>query len=187
MTRLRVIAGKAKGRALRAVKGGDTRPIRDSVKEALFNIIGDSIERASFLDMFAGTGSVGIEALSRGAEACVFLDTSSSAIRTIVHNLDSTGLKDQAQIHRIDAFRYIQAPPSIRFDFVYIAPPQYLGIWIKALEALDEFVDWLNPDAVLVAQMDPKEYEPISLKHLIEFDKRRYGSTLLVFFELPGS
>jgi len=94
---MRVIAGKAKSRKLRSVPGDVVRPITDRVKESLFNILGDTIVDALFLDLFAGTGSVGIEALSRGARRAVFVERSRRAIETIKENLKITGLATQAE------------------------------------------------------------------------------------------
>ena len=106
VSKIRVIAGEAKGRKLRMVPGGKTRPISDRVKEALFNIIGNDVRGSDWLDLFAGTGSVGIEALSRGAERAIFIDTSKKAVKTIQENLTLTGLIQRADIQRIDAFKF---------------------------------------------------------------------------------
>jgi len=157
MAGIRVIAGKAKGRKLQMVPGQDVRPIGDRVKESLFNIIGADIREARFLDLFAGTGSVGIEALSRGAARVLFIDENRRAVETIRKNLEHTKL------------------------------PQYKGMWLKGVQAIDDKVAWLNPDAWVIAQIDPDEYEDMNLSHLIEFDQRRYGKTLLVFYEWPSA
>jgi 16S rRNA (guanine966-N2)-methyltransferase len=183
---IRVIAGQANGHRLKLVPGGRARPVPDKVKESLFNIIGPGILEVRLLDMFAGTGSVGIEALSRGAAECVFLDNDARAIRTIKENLGITHLAPRAEVVRIDAFHYLLAFPPKAFDFVYVAPPQYKGLWERSLRSLDRHPEWLNPDAWVIAQIDPVEYECIPLEHLVEFDQRKYGSTLLVFYELPG-
>lgn len=186
MAAARVIAGTAKGRRLLMVPGEGTRPIADRVKEALFNIIAPEIRDARFLDLFAGTGSVGIEALSRGAGFALFVDLNPLAIRTLLTNLESTRLKDKARVERQDAFLFLRRGGELAFDYIYVAPPQYRGLWEKAVLAIDELVYWLNPDAWVIAQMHPQEYKALPLNELIEFDQRRYGSTLLVFYELPG-
>lgn len=186
MAGLRVISGSGKGRRLRMVPGCEVRPITDRVKEALFNIIGQDIMDAHFLDLFAGTGSVGIEALSRGAERAVFVDAGSAAVKTVQANLEHTRLTERAKVVRGDAFSYLQRPDAGEFDYVYIAPPQYHGLWSRAVEAIDGAPVMLNPDAWVVAQMHPREYLKLGLSNLVEFDQRRYGSTLLCFFELPG-
>jgi 16S rRNA (guanine966-N2)-methyltransferase len=184
MSGLRVIAGKARGRKLRPVPGSTTRPITDRTKESLFNIIGADISGARFLDLFAGTGSVGIEALSRGASFTRFLDLQRQAIETIRANLESTGLgKDaQAEVLRIDAFQMLERQPDQAFDYIYIAPPQYHEMWKRALLCLDRQLGWLSSDAWIVVQIHPIEYESQILQNLDEFDQRRYGSTLLAFY-----
>ena len=90
---------------------------------------------------------------------------------------------DLADIRRGDAFALLAAPPDRRFDYVYIAPPQYKEMWSQALAALDENPGWLSDDFEVIAQIDPKEYKPLGLVNLAEFEQRRYGSTLLVFYE----
>ena len=185
MSGLRVIAGKAKGRKLRSVPGDLTRPITDRTKEALFNIIGADIVNSSFLDLFAGTGSVGIEALSRGAGFARFLDLQRNAIQTIKSNLRETGLIENAQVLLQDAFQLMQARPDQSFEYIYIAPPQYKGIWEKVLSTLDENHLWLTQDGWVIVQIHPKEYKEVSFSNLVEFEQRIYGSTLLVFFRRP--
>jgi 16S rRNA (guanine(966)-N(2))-methyltransferase RsmD len=182
MSGLRVIGGSARGRRLRAVPGSSTRPITDRVKEALFNILGVDILESSLLDLFAGTGSVGIEALSRGADSVLFIDLERQAIATIKANLEATGFSGRARVLRISAFSYLDKAPDRKFDYVYIAPPQYKGLWKQALQSLDRNPGWLSEDAWIIVQIHPREYEELSLDRLVEFDRRSYGSTLLVFF-----
>jgi len=177
---MRVIAGSAKGRTLSAVPGSGTRPITDRVKEALFNILGQAVINASFLDLFAGTGGVGIEALSRGARMAVFVERNRRAIQAIRKNLQVTGLKVQAEVRQADVFTYLRQRPVELFDFIYVAPPQYEGLWLDTLHALDRQA-WLAPDGEVIVQIFPKELVAFELETLAVFDERRYGSTLLVF------
>jgi 16S rRNA (guanine966-N2)-methyltransferase len=187
MSSLRVIGGKARGRRLFSVPGDTTRPITDKVKGALFNIIGADIQGAFFLDLFAGTGCVGIEALSRGADHVLFTDLNRLPIETIRRNLQLTGLVSQADVIRIDALTLFEKAPKCRFDYVYIAPPQYKELWIKALFALDLHPEWVSEDAWVIVQIHPIEYKAITpgeeVKNFQEFDQRDYGSTRLVFYE----
>lgn len=183
MSGLRVIAGKARGRRLRSVPGDTTRPITDRTKESLFNILGGDIQGATFLDLFAGTGSVGIEALSRGAAFARFNDIQRQAIETVRSNLQSTGLAQSAETLRMDAFALLERQPDKAFEYVYIAPPQYQDLWKRALLTLDAHPGWLSEDAWVIVQIHPVEFEPTTLKNLAEFDQRQYGSTLLVFYE----
>jgi 16S rRNA (guanine966-N2)-methyltransferase len=183
----RVIGGKARGRRLYSVPGDTTRPITDKVKGALFNIIGADIQGAYFLDLFAGTGGVGIEALSRGAAFTLFSDLNRQPVETIRKNLQLTGLESQAEILRIDALTLFERSPKIRFDYVYIAPPQYKELWHKALLALDLHPEWVSEDAWAIVQIHPIEYVAFisgdEIKNFQEFDQRNYGSTRLVFYE----
>jgi 16S rRNA (guanine966-N2)-methyltransferase len=183
MSGLRVIAGTAKGHKLHSVPGDSTRPITDRTKESLFNILGGDIQGSGFLDLFGGTGCVGIEALSRGAIFARFIDKNQNAIHTIRTNLQITKTSAQAEVVRMDAFLFLQGKPDRSFDYVYIAPPQYKGLWLRALIDLDNNAGWLSPDAWVIAQIHPKEYLSAQLNNLVEIDQRRYGSTLLVFYE----
>lgn len=182
---LRVIAGSAKGRQLKLVPGDTTRPVMDRVKEALFNIIGRDIIDAVFLDLFAGTGSVGIEALSRGAKKAVFVELERAAIDTIQDNLKVTKLSDKAVIRRGNAFGILAQAPNEKFNFIYIAPPQYKGMWLDALKAIDDNPAWLLPETTVIVQIDPSEETEVKLKRLETVDQRRYGKTLLWFFAVP--
>ena len=184
---LRVIAGSAKGRKLKLVPGDTTRPIMDRVKEALFNIIGRNIYDAVFLDLFAGTGSVGIEALSRGATKAIFLDLEPKAIKTIQDNLNAAKLADKAIVQRADALKWVAQAPTEAYDFVYIAPPQYKSLWLDALKILDANEAWMkNTNTQFIAQIDPKEEVVVEFKHLQATDRRKYGNTLLWFFASKG-
>ncbi len=179
---MRVISGSAKGIQLQAVPGSGTRPITDRVKEAVFNILGDAIVNAQVLDLFAGTGSVGIEALSRSAEQAVFVEKHPKAIATIRTNLRRTALGADAQVVKADVFRFLARTPR-PFDLIYIAPPQYQALWSKTLLALDAAPRWLDPGGLVIVQIFPKEFEPLSLTNLRLSEQRKYGSTLLCFYE----
>jgi 16S rRNA (guanine966-N2)-methyltransferase len=179
---IRVIAGSAKGRKLKLVPGDSTRPIMDRVKEALFNIIGRNIYDAVFLDLFAGTGSVGIEALSRGASKAVFIDLERKAIQTIQDNLTATKLSDKAIVKRADALKLVSQAPDVLYDFVYIAPPQYKNLWLDIMQALDANEAWIREGTEFIVQIDPHEEVAVDFKNLRSTDQRRYGNTLLWFF-----
>lgn len=181
---MRVIAGSAKGRKLKTVPGDTTRPITDRTKEALFSILGNWIIEARVLDLFGGTGAVGIEALSRGAAHVTFVEKNHAAIRVIQENLQITGLAEQALVRRGDAFKFLAQPPAEAFDLIYVAPPQYHQMWARAIQTLDEqLAAWLLPDGAVIAQIHPVEFEELTLQKLRLYDERKYGSTLLCFYE----
>lgn len=181
---MRVISGKAKGRKLKRVPGSGTRPIMDRVKENLFNILGDYVIGSRWLDLFAGTGQVGIEALSRGAAEVVFVDNYRAAIRITQENLSHTRLAKEATTLHMDAFHYLHSPQGAPFDVIFVAPPQYHGMWEKVMRIIDERpLDFLEEDGIVIVQIDPKEFRELDLKSLEKYDQRRYGSTLLCFYE----
>ena len=181
---LRVISGSARGRKLKSVPGDTTRPITDRVKEALFDILAGDVMESTWWDLFAGTGAVGIEALSRGASLVRFSDLNRAPIETVKWNLEHCGFSARAEIRRGDAFAMLAARPDKQFEFIYIAPPQFKGMWSRALLAVDENPGWLTKTGWAIVQIAPKEYQALELNHLDEVEQRKYGSTLLVFFGL---
>jgi 16S rRNA (guanine(966)-N(2))-methyltransferase RsmD len=184
---LRVISGIAKGRKLQSVPGDFTRPITDRAKEALFDILGQDVLDSNWWDLFGGTGAVGIEALSRGAAWVRFSERERAAVETIQANLAHCGFAEQAEIRRGDAFALLRAMPDRRFDYVYIAPPQYHELWSKALLALDANPGWLSDESWVIAQIHPHENQPLEFLHLQKIDERKYGSTLLLIYETKAT
>jgi len=182
MANPRIIAGKAKGLRLKTLPGTITRPITDRVKEALFNIMGSDILDASFLDLFGGSGSVGIEALSRGAAYVEFFEINAKAYAILKENLSKSGLESSAKLIKGDAFKLLAQEKQSGFDYIFIAPPQYHEMWIKTLELLDKYPSWLNENGWIIVQIDPVEETPFQMTNFKEFDQRKYGSTLLKFF-----
>jgi 16S rRNA (guanine(966)-N(2))-methyltransferase RsmD len=180
---MRVIAGSARGtRLLGPPSGAGARPITDRAKEALFSILGPSLAGARFLDLFSGTGAVGIEALSRGAAEAVFVERHPAMVRTLRRNLEKTGLAGRARIARADVFEYLRREPE-GFDVVYVAPPQYRRLWADALELLDRRPGWVAADGLVVVQVHPVELEEVELASLRLADRRDYGKVTLSFYD----
>ena len=178
---MRVVGGSAKGRKLKAVPGDSTRPVMDRVKTALFDILRPELPGMRLLDLFAGSGSVGIEALSQGAASCAFIDLERRAVETILDNLKSCGLESQAVVKQLDAFRYLKNCREA-FDLIYVAPPQYKNLWVDAMQAIAERPHILSEGGMVIAQIDPLETDNLNLQELQETDRRRYGNTLLIFY-----
>jgi len=183
---MRVVAGSAKGRRLKSPKSSDTRPVMDRVKTALFDILAPRIRDTRFLDLFGGTGAVGIEALSRGAASATFTELSPEMVKLIKENLAITRLADHAEALRVDAFRFLEsaAASGRRYDIVYVAPPQYQGMAARAVAQLDT-APLTEPDGLVIAQIHPRERDTLDrlgLHRLVLVDERRYGSTLLMFY-----
>lgn len=178
---MRVVSGSARGRKLKSVPGDGTRPILDRVKTALFDILRPRLAGWKVLDLFAGSGAVGIEALSQGAAHCIFVDLSREAVRTIHENLEHTGLSAHAEVRTTDAFRYLRHTHK-SFDLIYVAPPQFHTLWEQALHTIAERPDLVSAQGMVIAQIDPREYEALQLAAFAEIEQRKYGNTLLVFY-----
>lgn len=181
---MRIIAGTAKGRRLRPVPGDSTRPITDRAKEALFSKLHDWIPERRVLDLFGGTGAVGLEALSRGARHATFIDAHPQAVHTIQHNGRLCGFTSRMEVLRGDSFRFLAQAEPDPFDLIFIAPPQYQGLWSQALESLDARPELLRVEGMAVVQIDPREDGEVPLKRMVRFEQRRYGRVQLCFYEL---
>ena len=184
---MRVVAGSAKGRHLKSPKSSGTRPVMDRVKTALFDILAPDVDGTRWLDLFAGTGAIGIEALSRGASFVTFVELGPEALRCVRQNLTITGFEKQSETIRADAFAYLEGAYArgTRYDVVYVAPPQYQGMARRALVQLDER-PLTEPGGLVIVQIHPRErgeLDGLPLRALRPYDERRYGSTLLIFYE----
>jgi 16S rRNA (guanine(966)-N(2))-methyltransferase RsmD len=189
---MRVVGGSERGKKLLVVPGRGTRPILDRVKTSLFDILRPQLAGMDMLDLFAGSGSVGIEALSQGASSCTFIDLGPEAVATITKNLASTDLAGRSEVLRTDAFDYLRRTRK-QFDLIFVAPPQYKDLWAPAIHQIDERPELLRGSSAeigedrsagrIVAQIHPKEYQSLSLDAFHETRQKRYGNTLLVFFE----
>lgn len=180
----RIIAGKAKGMRLFPVPGDSTRPITDRVKENLFNILGADIIDTTFLDLFGGTGSVGLEAISRGAAFCRFIEKNANAAITLKKNIAYTKFAGSTELVQADTLHYLKKVPDRTFDIIYVAPPQYKDMWKTTLQLLDQHPAWMTPFAWIIVQIHPVEFEEgLSFTNFHEFDRRKYGSTMVIFYE----
>jgi len=182
---MRVISGTSKGLRITAPKGNKVRPAADKVKGAIFNILGD-LSEMKVLDLFAGSGSVGIEALSRGAQECVFVESDRHTASFIKRNLDHCGLDADGQI------LIMQVLPSIRllsrkkrvFDILFVDPPYDKG-WVNRTLALLEDSPLLHSHSQIVVEHSPREL-PQPKEALEIFDQRRYGQTIITFLKLKA-
>ena len=147
---MRVITGSARGKRLREPQGRDTRPTTDRVKEGLFSAIQFDIEGKKILDLFAGTGQLGIECLSRGAASAVFTDSDPKAVALIRDNLRETGLQDRATVLQTDALDFL-ARTQERFDLIFLDPPYASGLLAQAVERIAAF-DILKSRGIIAAE-----------------------------------
>lgn len=153
---MRIIAGEMRGRQLKAVGGMQTRPTSDKVKGAIFNVLGDKVLDARVLDLFAGTGNLAIEALSRGSREAVLVEKSFEAHQVIQKNLELTGVSQMAKLLLMDAFKYLQKNPSEVFDVIFLDPPYHKELVQKILLTFKEY-SHLTPDGVIVAETSKDE------------------------------
>jgi len=182
---LRVIAGSAKGKILKAPQGLKTRPITDMIKEALFNVMGAKVHKSMFLDLFAGSGSVGIEALSRGAKWVTFIDNSNNAIKTIRQNLDNCNFKSNHEIFRNDVFLALEIlnKRQRQFDIIYVDPPfTNEPIFVKVMHVLDKS-NILKENGILIIRTPRNLNFKINLIKLKEYRSKNYGESTLHYFE----
>ena len=147
---MRVITGTARGRRLKELEGMETRPTTDRVKEGLFNILQFDIEGRRVLDLFAGTGQLGIECLSRGAASAVFVDRRADAVKLIKDNLKTTELMDRARVVSGDSMEYLKSVRE-KFDLVFLDPPYEAGLLEPAISHITRF-DILAPHGIIVAE-----------------------------------
>ncbi|OPL15650.1 MAG: hypothetical protein AVO39_07440 [delta proteobacterium MLS_D] len=178
---MKISTGEARGRKLTVPRGGRIRITSDRVKEALFNILG-SVEGARFLDMFAGTGNVGIEALSRGAAAAVFIEIRSSHAAVIRTNVERCGFGDHFEIIRasFDRGAALLRERKERFDVIFADPPYERGLAERAVNVLCE-ASLLAPGGVVVVEHSAREQFD-GTGGLVLKDRRSYGDTVLSFF-----
>ena len=148
---MRGIAGSRRSLPLKTVEGLETRPTTDRIKETLFNILMPDISGARFLDLFAGSGGIGIEALSRGAASAVFVDNSRDAIRCINDNVKFTKFTDEAEVVRLDALSYVRALRKVDFDIIFLDPPYAAGAERDILSVLST-KDFKNNDALIIVE-----------------------------------
>ena len=178
---MRIVGGTLSGRVLRAPAGAATRPTSEKVREALFNILG-SLEGDRVLDLFAGSGGLGIEALSRGALHATFVDAARPALIAIRGNLRELGLEDRATIVAGDATTApAKHPPPAPWRVVFVDPPYRSDLATRAVLALP--AAQLAPDAVIVIEHDRRNAPPEALGSLLRTDLRRYGDTLISFYQ----
>ncbi|MGZ9584697.1 16S rRNA (guanine(966)-N(2))-methyltransferase RsmD [Paenibacillus marinisediminis] len=185
---MRVISGTARGRSLKPVPGMGTRPTTDKVKEALFSMIGPYFEGGNVLDLFAGTGGLGIEALSRGMDRAVFIDMDPKAIEVIKHNVQVTQLAKQAEIYRNDAKRAIKAlaKRGTSFELIFLDPPY------RFIDADELILDMhekglVHKDATIVIEHDAGHSYPEQIDVYKMWKRSEYGETVLTIYRLDDS
>ncbi|MGD9382499.1 MAG: 16S rRNA (guanine(966)-N(2))-methyltransferase RsmD [Desulfobacterales bacterium] len=179
---LRIISGRLKGKKLRSVRGVTIRPTADRLRESIFNILSNQVLNAMVLDLFAGTGALGMEALSRGAESAVFVDNNPGALSVIQRNITSCAFDKQAHIIKWDIKKNLDCLKSAgtAFDLVFMDPPYNQGMVKSALFNLEQ-TGSLEQAARIVVEHSPLEPIPEDIFMFEIADRRKYGKTLVSF------
>jgi 16S rRNA (guanine966-N2)-methyltransferase len=180
---VRIISGYHKGRRLQSIRGTEVRPTADHVREALFNILAQDVSGSCVLDLFAGTGALGIEALSRGAHFALFIENASQPFAVLRKNLKNFGLLKQSKAMRWDILKNLNClkPFGNRFDLVFLDPPYHRGLVGVTLSNLLQ-IQCLVPGAKIVAEHEHNAEVTAPDASLLLKDRRRYGQTALSFF-----
>lgn len=180
---MRVITGVAKGHKLKAPKGMNTRPTTDRIKETIFNILGDIDYNSIVLDLFAGSGSIGIEFLSRGAYKCYFIDNDLSSYKIILENIDKTKLKDKSEIYKntYDKALRILGNKNINFNYIFLDPPYNKGLVEKSLEIISKH-DLLDNKGLIIVEHE-KNLDLNKFNDQYEINTRNYGDTSISFLK----
>lgn len=184
---MRVVAGTAKGLPLKAVPGNSTRPTSDKVKESVFNMIGPFFDGGNALDLFAGSGGLGIEALSRGIDLVVFTDKDRKAIETIHGNLEKTRLSGQAEVYRSEAQRAIKVLKKNKFQarLLFLDPPYHMK---EAYDLMDYAAESgiMTDDSIVVCEHEKYVDLGDRTKYFERYKKELYGSTIISIYRYLG-
>ena len=186
---MRVISGSARGTVLHSIEDISTRPTLDRVKESLFNIIQNNIEDTTVLDLFAGSGAIGIEFLSRRAKQVYFCDKSSKAVAMIEKNLEKTKLKEKAIVYNKDYIDCINTVKNIKFDIIFLDPPYKEEFALDAIEKISN-LQLLKYDGIIIIETDEPERDinrinNMNINYKI-YDLRKYGRVSLIFLKWKG-
>lgn len=180
---MRVISGSARGLKLKSPEGLNTRPTADRIKESLFNIISPYIYDCSFLDLFSGSGSIGIEALSRGAKDATFVDFNKDSINIIKQNISLSRLEQKSTVYNLDVSNAINtlSKNNQKFDIIFLDPPYNKGLLLPTLKKIEQ-LDLLKDDGFIICEQHINEPE-INLDKLYTYRTKEYKITKMVFLE----
>ena len=182
---MRIISGTARGTKLYTLEGQTTRPTLDRVKESLFNIIQNKIQNSIFLDLFSGSGAIGLEAASRGAKKTILCDKSKEAITVIKKNIEKTHLSEKVKLYNLDYELLLKTKIKEKIDIVYIDPPYDSDFVIKSLKNIID-KELVKDDSTIIIETDDEQRILDDLKEMkVEItDKRKYGRAILIFLKI---
>ncbi len=170
---------------LNTIEGESTRPTKDMVKEALFSILAEKVYDSTFLDLFAGSGACGIEALSRGAKIAYFCDNNTDCIKIISQNLEKAKLTEQALIYNKNYDIFLKSLEDVSFDIIYVDPPYNKGLGIEAIKIISSY-NLLKKTGIIVYETDEIEQVPDIIGNYERFKMKKYGRNILNFYSWKG-
>lgn len=180
---MRIVAGKARGTKLHALEGLDTRPTTDKVKEAIFNMIGARLDELVVLDLFAGSGALGLEAVSRSAVRAVFVESSPEARRIIDTNIRLCHFESVCEIIGSDVVQYLSGKAKGTYDLIFMDPPYFSGLNEKSLELISA-KNLLDPDGLIICEHDASESMPVRIGNLTCVKVKQYGRVAVSFYHM---
>ena len=182
---MRIISGTARGTKLYTLEGQTTRPTLDRVKESLFNIIQNEIIDSNFLDIFSGSGAIGLEAASRGAKKVILCDKSKDAINIISRNIEKTHLKEKVELYNLDYETLLKNKIKEKMDIIYIDPPYNSDFAIKSVEhIISKKIADENSTIIIETDNEEKLLKELKKTDIEVIDKRRYGRATLIFIKI---
>lgn len=181
---MRIITGIAKGRIIKAPEGKNTRPTSDRVKQALFNIISKEIYGSKVLDLFSGTGNLGLEALSRGAEFCTFVENNNATYKILSSNIENLGFLSKSELYKGDAFNVLKIlkKANKKYDIIFLDPPYSMELVEKSIKEISELM-LLEEGGIIVSECDENDIIPERINDIKIFRSEKYGRTKIYFWD----
>ena len=184
---MRITAGELKNRKIKSREGRETRPTLERIKEAIFSIIGDKVEKAVFLDLYSGTGNIAIEALRRGGTRAAMIEQDKDALRIIIENLNNLGLDRRARAYKNDVFRALEilGRKNEKFDIIFLDPPYKENITTDTIKKLSE-IGLLEKDGIIISEHSVYEKLDNRIDNFVKYDERDYNKKIVSFYKLKN-
>ncbi|SKA92313.1 16S rRNA (guanine(966)-N(2))-methyltransferase RsmD [Caloramator quimbayensis] len=180
---MRIITGIAKGRKIKVPEGNNTRPTLDRVKESIFNIVNNRIPDSFILDLFAGSGNLGLECISRGSKSCIFCEKNKTAFSYLKENVINLGFNSNCELYNHDAFFVLKkcAQRNLKFDIIFLDPPYGRNLIIESLKNIDCY-NLLDTNGIIITEYDENDIIPDKIGHFTKYRTEKYGRVRISFW-----